>query len=73
MAVSLKRQGSDRGCRPMLLCALCVCVCVCVCGMVFRCQVDVIVSEWMGYCLLYEAMFDSVLMARDKWLAPGAE
>jgi len=26
-------------------------------------QVDVIVSEWMGYCLLYEAMFDSVLLA----------
>jgi len=34
-------------------------------------KVDVIVSEWMGYCLLYEAMFDSVLLARDKWLAPG--
>ena len=25
-----------------------------------RTQVDVIVSEWMGYALLYEAMFDSV-------------
>ena len=34
-------------------------------------KVDVIVSEWMGYCLLYEAMFDSVMVARDKWLAPG--
>jgi len=34
-------------------------------------KVDVIVSEWMGYCLLYEAMFDSVLVARDRWLAPG--
>jgi len=33
-------------------------------------KVDVIVSEWMGYCLLYEAMFDSVLFARDKWLKP---
>jgi hypothetical protein len=34
-------------------------------------QVDVIVSEWMGYSLLYEAMLDTVLFARDKWLAPG--
>ena len=34
-------------------------------------QVDVIVSEWMGYCLLYEAMLDSVLYARDHYLAPG--
>ncbi|KAI9714933.1 MAG: hypothetical protein M1812_006246 [Candelaria pacifica] len=33
-------------------------------------QVDVIVSEWMGYCLLYEAMLDSVLWARDRYLAP---
>jgi len=23
----------------------------------------------MGYFLLYESMFDSVLFARDKWLA----
>ncbi|KAK2855745.1 hypothetical protein FQN49_004887 [Arthroderma sp. PD_2] len=34
-------------------------------------QVDVIVSEWMGYCLLFEAMFDSVLWARDRYLVPG--
>lgn len=33
-------------------------------------EVDIIVSEWMGYCLLYESMFDSVLYARDKYLAP---
>ncbi|KIV79927.1 hypothetical protein PV11_07466 [Exophiala sideris] len=33
-------------------------------------QVDIIVSEWMGYCLLYESMLDSVLFARDKYLAP---
>lgn len=33
-------------------------------------QVDIIVSEWMGYCLLYEAMLDSVLFARDRYLAP---
>ncbi|KAI1762762.1 S-adenosyl-L-methionine-dependent methyltransferase [Hypoxylon sp. FL1150] len=34
-------------------------------------QVDVIVSEWMGYCLLFEAMLPSVLYARDRYLAPG--
>ena len=34
-------------------------------------QVDIIVSEWMGYFLLYESMLDTVLFARDKWLAPG--
>jgi len=31
-------------------------------------KVDVIVSEWMGYCLFYETMLPSVLFARDKWL-----
>lgn len=25
----------------------------------------------MGYALLFETMLDSVLAARDKWLAPG--
>ena len=34
-------------------------------------KVDVILSEWMGYYLLREAMFDSVLAARDAWLKPG--
>ncbi|KAJ2706858.1 hypothetical protein FB645_001306 [Coemansia sp. IMI 203386] len=34
-------------------------------------QVDIIVSEWMGYFLLFEAMLDSVLAARDRFLAPG--
>jgi len=34
-------------------------------------QVDVIVSEWMGYCLLYESMLSTVIYARDKWLAPN--
>lgn len=34
-------------------------------------QVDVIVSEWMGYFLLYESMLDTVLYARDKWLIEG--
>ena len=33
-------------------------------------KVDIIISEWMGYFLLYEAMLDTVLCARDKWLAP---
>jgi len=33
-------------------------------------KVDIIISEWMGYCLLYEAMLCSVLIARDKWLKP---
>eukprot|EP00249_Psilotum_nudum_P017825 c26509_g1_i1 orf=316-2469(+) len=32
---------------------------------------DVIVSEWMGYCLLFESMLGSVLHARDRWLRPG--
>jgi len=33
-------------------------------------KVDIIISEWMGYFLLYESMLDTVLWARDKWLAP---
>ena len=33
-------------------------------------QVDIIISEWMGYCLFYESMLDTVLYARDKWLKP---
>ncbi|CAI5947255.1 unnamed protein product [Closterium sp. NIES-65] len=36
-----------------------------------RGSVDVIVSEWMGYALLYESMLPSVLHARDTWLKPG--
>lgn len=32
-------------------------------------KVDIIISEWMGYCLLYETMLPTVLYARDKWLA----
>ena len=31
-------------------------------------RVDIIVSEWMGYCLFFEAMFDSVIYARDNFL-----
>ncbi|KAI9501223.1 S-adenosyl-L-methionine-dependent methyltransferase [Coemansia spiralis] len=34
-------------------------------------SVDIIISEWMGYFLLFEAMLDSVLVARDRYLAPG--
>ena len=33
-------------------------------------QVDIIISEWMGYALLFEAMLDSVIYARDRYLAP---
>ena len=32
------------------------------------CEVDVIVSEWMGYFLINEHMLPSVLAVRDKWL-----
>lgn len=31
-------------------------------------QIDIIVSEWMGFYLLHEGMLDSVLLARDKFL-----
>lgn len=31
-------------------------------------QVDIIISEWMGYFLLYENMLNTVLYARNKWL-----
>ncbi|KXL48128.1 hypothetical protein M433DRAFT_76650 [Acidomyces richmondensis BFW] len=31
-------------------------------------EVDIIISEWMGYFLLYESMLDTVLWARDKYL-----
>lgn len=34
-------------------------------------KVDIIISEWMGYALLYESMLDSVLVARDRFLKPG--
>ena len=33
--------------------------------------VDIILSEWMGYFLLYESMLDTVLYARDKYLKPN--
>ncbi|CAL1538152.1 unnamed protein product, partial [Lymnaea stagnalis] len=34
-------------------------------------KVDVIVSEWMGFYLLHESMLDSVIVARDRFLAPN--
>ncbi len=36
-------------------------------------KVDIIISEWMGYFLLYESMLDCVLWARDKYLVPGGK
>eukprot|EP00914_Ancora_sagittata_P022109 GHVO01043974.1.p1 GENE.GHVO01043974.1~~GHVO01043974.1.p1 ORF type:complete len:318 (+),score=58.81 GHVO01043974.1:37-990(+) len=34
-------------------------------------QVDILVSEWMGFYLLHESMLASVLHARDKFLREG--
>ncbi|KZO98777.1 protein arginine N-methyltransferase [Calocera viscosa TUFC12733] len=34
-------------------------------------QFDILISEWMGYFLLYESMLNTVLLARDKYLAPN--
>ncbi|VEU22271.1 DEKNAAC103298 [Brettanomyces naardenensis] len=34
-------------------------------------KVDIIISEWMGYFLLYESMLDTVLDARDRFLKPN--
>ncbi|KIP08415.1 hypothetical protein PHLGIDRAFT_104363 [Phlebiopsis gigantea 11061_1 CR5-6] len=34
-------------------------------------EFDIIVSEWMGYFLLYESMLDTVILARDKYLKRG--
>lgn len=34
-------------------------------------EVDVIVSEWMGYGLYFENMLSSVIYARDTYLAPN--
>jgi len=33
-------------------------------------KVDIIISEWMGYCLFYESMLNTVIFARDKFLKP---
>ncbi|KAK7905079.1 hypothetical protein WMY93_017686 [Mugilogobius chulae] len=34
-------------------------------------KVDVLVSEWMGNCLLFEFMVEAVLQVRQRWLAEG--
>jgi len=34
-------------------------------------EIDIIVSEWMGYFLVYESMLDCVIWARDKFLKKG--
>lgn len=31
-------------------------------------KVDVIISEWMGYCLFFESMLNSVIFARDRYI-----
>ena len=36
-------------------------------------KVDIIISEWMGYFLLYESMLDTVLYARDTYLREGGK
>lgn len=34
-------------------------------------QVDIIISEWMGYFGFYESMLNTVIYARDKYLKPN--
>lgn len=34
-------------------------------------KVDVLLSEWMGNCLLFEFMVEAVLKVRRRWLAEG--
>lgn len=34
-------------------------------------KADIIVSEWMGYFLVYEGMLDTIIYARDKLLKPN--
>lgn len=34
-------------------------------------KVDIIITEWMGYFLLFESMLDTILFARDKFLVEG--
>ncbi len=33
-------------------------------------KADILVSEWMGHCLFFEAMMGPLLAVRDKWLKP---
>lgn len=39
----------------------------------YAAQVDVLISEWMGYALLFESMLDSVLIARDRYSLPDGQ
>ncbi|XP_017029423.1 protein arginine N-methyltransferase 8 [Drosophila kikkawai] len=34
-------------------------------------QVDILICDWMGHCLFSENMLESLIFARDKWLAKG--
>lgn len=34
-------------------------------------KADILISEWMGYFLLFENMLDAVLLAQEKHLVPG--
>ena len=36
-------------------------------------KVDIIISEWMGYFLVYESMLSSVVTARERWMKPGGQ
>lgn len=36
-------------------------------------QIDIIVSEWMGFFLLHEGMLDSVINARDRFLRANGQ
>ena len=36
-------------------------------------QVDIIVSEWMGYCLFFENMLPSVFCMRDRFMKRRAD
>ena len=36
-------------------------------------KADVIISEWMGYFLIYESMLSTVVTARERWMKPGGQ
>ena len=36
-------------------------------------NVDIIISDWMGYFLLFRSRIDSILWARDRYLVPGGK
>ena len=36
-------------------------------------SVDIIIADWMGHFLLYRSKLDSILWARDHYLAPGGK